>query len=398
VVVGVTGGIAAYKACDLVSALVKAGAEVRVVMTRNAERFVSSLTFATLSGSPTYDDMWAPRTGMGHISLADFAEVAIIAPATANIIGKHAHGIADDLLSTALLAFTCPVIVAPSMNSRMLRSDAVNENLETLRRRGAGIVEPEEGRLACGDEGVGRLPATDVLLAAIVEALGAAHGPLAGVRVLVTAGPTREPMDPVRFISNPSSGKMGYAVATEAARQGADATLVSGPVALGDPPGVEVVRVTTAQQMHEAVKEREGAVDVFVGAAAVADWRPAEPGDQKLKKSGLDELTVRLERTPDIIAAVARWEPKPVVVGFAAETEDLLRHADEKLRDKGLDLIAANDVGRLDAGFAVDANQITLIGTSGTQTEFPMMSKAEVAAAILDRVQELLADRRQGGA
>ncbi|MGD9496346.1 MAG: bifunctional phosphopantothenoylcysteine decarboxylase/phosphopantothenate--cysteine ligase CoaBC [Armatimonadota bacterium] len=398
VVVGVTGGIAAYKVCELVSALRRAGAQVRVVMTGNAQRFVSAITFARLADAPVYDDMWADRDEMQHISLADFAQVVLVAPATANIIGKYAHGIADDLLSTALTVFTCPVILAPAMNTRMLCSAAVQENLAVLRRRGVRIVEPEEGPLACGEEGAGRLPDTEVLLAAIEEALGAGRGPLAGTRVLVTAGPTREHLDPVRFLSNPSSGKMGYAIAAEAARRGAEVTLVSGPVALAEPVGVEVVRTTSAQQMHEAVQQRAGMVDVFIGAAAVADWRPAEVSGHKLKKHGLDEMTVRLQRTPDIIAAVARWEPKPVVVGFAAETDDLVEHAYEKLREKGLDLIAANDVSRSDAGFATDSNQVTLIDAAGGAMALPLMSKAEVAAAILDRVHELLARRRQGGA
>lgn len=397
IVVGVTGGIAAYKACDLVSTLVKAGVQVRVVMTRNAERFVGRMTFETLIGDRVHDDMWAERGEMGHISLADFAEAVIIAPATANIIGKCAHGIADDLLSTALLAFTCPIILAPAMNTRMLHSAPVQANLRLLTERGMRILEPAEGRLACGDEGAGRLPDTAALVAALEDALGGTGDSLAGVRVLVTAGPTREPIDPVRFLSNPSSGKMGYALADEAARRGAAVTLVSGPVALGDPPGVEVVRVGSAAEMHDAVQARAGTVDVFIGAAAVADWRPAEVSDQKLKKSGQDELTLRLQRTPDIIASVGAWQPRPLVVGFAAETEELLAHAEEKLRAKGLDLIAANDVSRLDVGFATDANEITLMDATGTRTEFPIMSKAEVAGAILDRIEELLAQRHNSG-
>lgn len=394
VVVGVTGGIAAYKACELVSALRKAGAEVRVVLTRNAARFVGPISFATLSDAPVYQDMWAERGEIGHIALADFAEVVIVAPATANIIGKYAHGIADDLLSTALLAFTCPVVIAPAMNTRMLASPPVQANLQLLAERGVRIVEPAEGRLACGDEGAGRLPDTDTLLAAIVEALAPRSLSLEGVRVLVTAGPTREFLDPVRFISNPSSGRMGYALAAEAARRGARVTLVSGPVELEAPDDVEIVRVTTAQEMHQAVQARADGIDVFIGAAAVADWRPVEVNAQKLKKAGHDELLLRLEPTPDIIAEVARQHPRPIVVGFAAETEDLFDNAQRKLQEKGLDLIAANDVSRSDVGFATDANQITLIDASGAHTELPIMSKAEVAAAILDRVEELLAGRR----
>lgn len=393
IVVGVTGGIAAYKACDLVSALRRAGATVRVVMTANAQRFVSPLTFATLAGTPVSSDLWAERNDLEHISLADFAEVVIVAPATANVIGKYAAGVADDLLTTALLAFTCPVIIAPAMNTRMLANAAVQENLEALRRRGVHIVEPGEGRLACGDEGAGRLPDTPVLLEAIREALGAGRGPLAGVRVLVTAGPTREHIDPVRYLSNPSSGKMGYALAEEAARRGASVTLVSGPVSLPAPPGVEVVRVTSAQEMHDAVQQRKGDVDVFIGAAAVADWRPAHPSEHKLKKGEAEQMALPLVRTPDIIAAVARWRKRPVIIGFAAETDDLVAHAQQKLSEKGLDLIVANDVSRRDVGFEVDDNEVTLLDASGTPTALPRMSKAEVARAVLDRAQELLAQR-----
>lgn len=393
IVVGVTGGIAAYKACDLVSALRKAGASVRVVMTANAQRFVTPMTFATLAGTPVCTDPWAARDDIQHISLADFAEAVIVAPATANVIGKYAAGIADDLLTAALLAFTCPIIFAPAMNTRMLCSAPVQENLETLRRRGVRIVAPGEGRLACGDEGAGRLPDTPVLLEAIREALGAGEGPLAGVRVLVTAGPTREHIDPVRYLSNPSSGKMGYALAEEAARRGASVTLVSGPVALDGPAGVEMVRVTSAQEMHDAVQARKGAVDLFIGAAAVADWRPAQASEHKLKKGEREEMALALVRTPDIIAAVARWRTRPVLIGFAAETDDLLAHAREKLAGKGLDLIVANDVSRRDVGFATDDNEVTLLDASGGRTDLPRMAKAEVARAILDRAQELLARR-----
>jgi len=394
IVVGVTGGIAAYKTCDLVSQLRKAGATVRVVMTANARRFVTPMTFATLAGSPVHHDPWAERDSIEHISLADFAEAAIVAPATANVIGKYAAGIADDLLTTALLAFTCPIILAPAMNTRMLGSAAVQANLETLRARGVHIVAPAEGRLACGEEGAGRLPETAVLLDAIREALGAGRGPLAGVRVVVTAGPTREHLDPVRYLSNPSSGKMGYALADEAARRGANVTLVSGPVALEAPAGVEVVRVSSAQEMHDAVQAHKGALDLFIGAAAVADWRPAQTSEHKLKKGERTEMELPLVRTPDIIAAVARWRARPVLVGFAAETDDLLAHAQEKLSGKGLDLIVANDVSRRDVGFATDDNEVTLLDASGARTELPRMAKAEVARAILDRVQELLARRQ----
>ncbi len=391
VVVGVTGGIAAYKACDLVSKLTQAGAQVRVVMTDSAQQLVSPLTFATLSGRPVATDMWAEREEMAHISLADFAEVFIVAPATANIIGKFAAGIADDLLSTALLTVTCPVLMAPAMNTRMWQNATVQANVERLRERGVVIVEPESGRLACGDTGPGRLPATEVLLGALEDALGITReGPLAGRRVLVTAGPTREALDPVRFLTNPSTGKMGYALAAAAAERGAQVALVSGPTELPPPEGVELVRVTSAQEMYEAVAARRGVTDVFIGAAAVADYRPARAEQSKMKKGEREELTVTLAPTPDIIASVADWEPCPLIAGFAAETENLRANAERKLREKQMDLIVANDVTAPDSGFAADTNRVTILDADGAAEELPTMSKAEVAARVLDRIERLL--------
>ena len=393
IVVGITGGIAAYKACELVSTLVKAGAQVRVVMTQNALRFVGDTTLATLSGNCVYHNMWHERTEIDHIALTDFAEAIIVAPATANIIGKLAHGIADDLLSTTLLAFDCPVIIAPAMNTRMLNHEAVQANLALLRERGVHVLACAEGRLACGDVGAGRLPDTDVLVDALAAALEPVEQDLAGMRVLITAGPTREMIDPVRFLSNPSSGKMGYALATEARRRGATVTLVSGPVALEPPPGVEIVRVRSAEQMHEAVQAPAGEVDVFIGAAAVADWRPSEVGEQKLKKSGREEMQLRLVRTPDIIKTVGEWEPRPLVVGFAAETENVVVNAEDKRRRKGMDMIVANDVSAPGAGFETDTNRAMLIDVIGRETDLPLMSKAELAAEILSRVRELIESR-----
>lgn len=392
IVVAVTGGIAAYKTCALVSKLAQAGAQVRVVMTAAAQRFVSELTMATLSGQPVATDMWADRDEMAHISLADFAEAVIVAPATANIIGKLAHGIADDLLSTALLAFTCPIVVAPAMNTRMLDNPAVQANLQLLRERGIMVLEPAEGRLACGECGRGRLPETEELIAALIEALGA-DGPLAGRRVVITAGPTREALDPVRFLSNPSSGKMGYALAAAARRRGAEVTLISGPVALPPPPGVELVSVTSAEEMHAAVEAWRGRADVFIGAAAVADWRPAQRAEHKLKKGDDQRMTLELVRTPDIIASVAQWQPRPVVVGFAAETEDLLAHAAEKLRKKGLDLVVANDVTASGAGFGSDTNRAVVLDATGGVEELGLMSKSELARRILERIEGVLASR-----
>jgi phosphopantothenoylcysteine decarboxylase/phosphopantothenate--cysteine ligase len=394
VVVGVTGSIAAYKACDLVSKLRQAGAQVRVVMSDNAVRFVTPMTLATLSGAPVAWDMWAEHTEMHHISLSDFAEVVLVAPATANIIGKFAAGIADDLVSTTLLACTCPVLLAPAMNARMWQNSVVQGNVVRLRERGVTIVEPEMGRLACGDAGPGRLPATEVLVAAVANALGVKPGgPLAGRRVLVTAGPTREALDPVRFLSNPSTGKMGYALAAAAASRGAEVVLVSGPTELTPPGGVEVVSVTSAQDMHEAVAARRGETEVFIGAAAVADYRPAHAEQHKMKKAERQDLTVSFERTPDIIAGVADWQPRPLIVGFAAETEELRANAERKLREKGMDLIVANDVTATDSGFGAETNRVTIIDASGAVEELPTMTKAEVAACVLDRVEALLADR-----
>jgi len=392
VVIGVTGGIAAYKACELASRLSQAGAQVRVVMTGNAQRFVSPLTFATLISHPVATDMWLERDEIAHISLADFAEVLIVAPATANIIGKLATGIADDLLSTTLLTATCPVLLAPAMNTRMWESAAVQANLGRLRERGVTIIEPEAGHLACGDAGPGRLPASEVLIEAIERALGIeTDSPLAGRRVLVTAGPTREALDPVRFISNPSSGKMGYALAEAAVARGAEVFLVSGPTQLADPAGTEVVRVTSAAEMHDAVQARAGEVDIFIGTAAVADFRPARAEGSKIKKGERQELTVSLERTPDILAGVAGWEPQPLIVGFAAETEDLHANAERKLCEKNMDLIVANDVTAQGSGFGAETNRVTILDAHGGAEELPTMGKAEVAAHVLDRVEGLLA-------
>lgn len=389
IVVGVTGGIAAYKTCDLVSKLTQAGARVRVVMTESAQKMVSALTMATLSGNPVATDMWDEHDDMAHISLADFAEVVIVAPATANIIGKFAGGIADDILCTTVLTVDCPVAVAPAMNTRMWRSVPVRENVAKLRERGVIIIEPGEGRLACGDVGAGRLPDTATLVAAIEDALGAT-GPLAGKRVVVTAGPTREAIDPVRFLSNPSSGKMGYAIADAAARCGAEVVLVSGPTDLEPPAGAELVRVTTADEMNAAVGELAGQVDVFIGAAAVADWRPVRVAAQKLKKSDTARLSVELERTPDVIGEVAAWQPKPFVVGFAAETQELIANATEKLARKGWDLGVANDITAEGVGFAGDTNRVTIIDASGETEDTGLVSKDEVAARVMNRIEQLL--------
>lgn len=392
VVLGVTGGIAAYKAVDLCSKLVQAGATVDVIMTEAATRFVTPLPFQTISARPVSVDMFQllRDTEMAHISLAAKADVLVIAPATANTIAKLAHGLADNLLTSTALATTAPLVIAPAMDADMWANPLTQENVRRLRERGAVIVGPGHGRLASGRIGAGRLVSTEEILAAIRQTLGR-NGPLAGLRVTVTAGGTQEPLDPVRYVGNRSSGKMGYALAEAARDEGAQVTLISAPTALSPVYGVEMVAVRTAAEMHEAVMGRLEQTDILLMAAAVADYRPARVAEQKIKK-GPGGLTLELERTEDILAAVAQARsqgmPK-IVVGFAAETEDLLANAQDKLRRKKLDLIVANDVSAADSGFGVDTNRVTLIGADGQVEELPLMTKFEVAEQILRRVAAL---------
>ncbi|MCD6352486.1 MAG: bifunctional phosphopantothenoylcysteine decarboxylase/phosphopantothenate--cysteine ligase CoaBC [Armatimonadetes bacterium] len=394
VVLGVTGSIAAYKAAELASALVQRGAEVWVVMTASARQLVGEATFRALTGRQVAAEMWGTaELDIEHIALADFAEVMMIAPATANILAKMAAGIADDLLTTNLLAVTCPVVVAPAMNARMWAHPAVQENVERLRQRGVIVVEPEEGYLACGDEGRGRLASLDRLLAAIRLGLRmkdrqGTPSPLAGKSLLITAGPTREPLDPVRFLSNPSSGAMGFALATEAAARGAHVTLVHGPTALAAPPVAEIVPVTTAEDMARAVFDRLDATDLFIGAAAVADYRPAAPSDEKIKKTQ-GPLELRVEPTTDIIAEVRRRRPDMPIVGFAAETGDLRGRAEEKRDRKGLDMIVANDFGP-DRGFGPGKTSLLLLRRGREPIETGEVFKDEAASVVLDAVEELL--------
>lgn len=387
IVVGVTGGIAAYKACDLVSRLVKAGAQVRVVLTENAAKFVPPLTFATLSGSPAVIDTFAPRHELEHISLAKWGEAYVIAPATANCLGKLANGIADDLLTTTALAMTAPLLIAPAMNANMWRHPATQANLRTLLSRGVKTVGPAAGRLACGDDDIGRMAEP----AEIVEALETLMNPkrdFDGVHVLVTAGPTIERIDPVRYITNRSSGKMGYALAEAARDRGAEVMLVSGPVSLAASAGVEVVPIESSAQLCDAVLARGEWADVVIQAAAPADFRPVQTADRKIKKTG-DGMTLALENTTDIAAELGRRKrPGQVLVAFAAETDDVLENARGKLVRKNADLVVANDVSRADAGFGVDTNAVTLITAEDAQT-LPLMSKRAVADGILDRVAAL---------
>lgn len=394
VVLGVTGGIAAYKACELLRILQKRGIDVYVVMTQNACRFVTPLTFETLSGHPVAVDTFdRPQTWeVEHIALAKRADLFLIAPATANIIGKMACGIADDMLSTTVMATRAPVMIAPAMNTGMWENEATQHNLRTLASRGVQIVLPASGHLACGDSGAGKLEDVAVIAERALEALGRTRD-LEGLRVLVTAGPSREALDPVRYVTNRSSGKMGYAIARAAAQRGAQVTLLTGPVALEAPQGVQVVPFTTTQELLERAQELAAKQDVLIQAAAPADYRAQEVAPQKIKKNSGEPLVLTLVENPDVAAALGRCKrPDQVFVGFAAETNDVLAHAQGKLERKNLDMIVANDVTLPGAGFDVDTNVVTLI-TRDEAVSLPLMRKDEVADRILDRVLTLVHGR-----
>ncbi len=392
ILLGVCGGIAAYKAAELVRAFVKAGAGVQVVMTANAQRFITPLTLQVLSEQPVAADLFDLEfeSQIGHIQIARAAHLVVIAPATANVLAKAAAGIADDYLSTVLLATTAPVLFCPAMNTKMYEHPATRRNLETLRQNGYHVLEPDAGFLACHEEGAGRLPDAPMILDAACRLL--TPPTLKGRRILVSAGPTWEPLDPVRFITNPSSGKMGYAVARMAAYRSAEVILVSGPSALPDPPLVRTIRVRSAQEMEREILDRASAMDGIIMTAAVGDYRPARVAAQKIKK-GADELTLHLIKNPDILASLGRSRPpgsRQVLVGFAAETEHLLENAREKLTHKNLDFIVANNLTESGSGFGTDTNRVKIIDRSGTVEELPTVSKDEVAARILDRVESLL--------
>ena len=390
VVLGVTGGIAVYKACELMRLLQKRGIEVLVVMTQNACRFVAPLTFETLSGHPVAVDTFdRPQTWeVEHIALAKRADLFLIAPATANIMGKMACGIADDMLSTTVMATRAPVLVAPAMNTGMWENAAVQQNVKTLRARGVEIVAPVSGHLACGDNGAGKLEDVAVIAERACELLFAKKD-MEGLRVMVTAGPSREALDPVRYISNRSSGKMGYAIAQAAQKRGAEVTLLSGPVAIEAPQGVKLVPFTTTQELLDRASELAQEQDLLIQAAAPADYRAKEIAPQKIKKQGGEPMTFTLVENPDVAATLGKAKRSgQVFVGFAAETNDVLAHARDKLARKNLDMIVANDVTRPGAGFDVDTNIVTLITKDG-QEALPMMSKAEVAQRILDRALAL---------
>ena len=390
IILGVTGSIAAYKSAYIASALVKRGADVHVVMTEHAKQLIGPATFWSLTGNPVLCGMFEPPTKpeITHVSLPESADLLLIAPATANVIGKLANGLADDMLTTMALVVRCPVILAPAMNVHMYTNSFVAGNLERLRQHDYTIVEPDTGRLACGEEGVGRLADPDLIVRTVEEVLIGGPRDYSGVRMLVTAGPTQEPIDPVRFISNRSSGKMGYAIAAMAARRGAQVTLISGPTELACPPGVELVRVTTVHEMHEAVMGRLDGAKVFVSAAAPADFTPAQVRDEKVKKSA--HWTLELDQAEDILAEVGKRKSGMILVGFAAETENLEEHAQEKLRKKNLDLIVANDVSAGSDTFGSDSNQVTLLSRTGESIRWPRMSKSEVANGILDYVRRNL--------
>ena len=389
VLLAVCGGIAAYKACEVLRGLQKAGCEVRVTMTADASKFVGAATFEALSGAPVATSLYGhPGSAIPHIDLAEWADAAVVVPATANVMAKMACGIADDCLTTTLLACwgCCPVLVAPGMNVHMWQNPATQANVAALRERGVRFAGPDSGRLACGDVGEGKLAPVDQIVAAALALL--APRDLAGLRVLVNAGPTHEAIDPVRYIANRSTGKMGFALAEAAARRGAEVTLVSGPCALATPAGVSRVDVESAAQMHDAMVAAFEDADAAICSAAVADYTPAAPADHKLKKSAEHLDAITLVETADILADLCARKGERVVVGFAAETNDLLAHASEKLARKGADLIVANDVSRPESTFGADTNRVALVSAGGVE-QLETLPLADVADAILDRLAAL---------
>jgi phosphopantothenoylcysteine decarboxylase/phosphopantothenate--cysteine ligase len=392
IVLGITGGIAAYKAAELTRECVRREASVRVIMTKNATEFITPLTLQTLSGHPVFTDMYIPMREfeLAHISMAEYADVIVIAPATANFIGKIASGLADDLLSTTVMATKAPVLICPAMNTNMYENIIVKENISKLTARGYLFIEPAYGEMACRAEGYGRLPEITDIIEEVESIL--TEKDLKGENILVTAGPTREPFDPVRFITNYSSGKMGYALAIVGKRRGANVTLISGPSSLPVPNGIKFISVSTAVDMRDAVMENIEAASVIIKAAAVADYRPHIRMDNKIKKRE-GELAVRLERNPDIIAEVGKKKGNRILVGFAVETENLVENARSKLREKNMDLIVANDVTKEGAGFASDTNIIKILGADGNIEDVPLMNKIEAADRILNGIKKIIVRR-----
>ena len=407
IVLGVTGGIAAYKCVDLASRLRKKGAEVHVILTRGAQNFVTETAMREISGNPVITSMWGEihNYDVEHIALATLADVVLIAPATANVLAKAAAGIADDMLTTTVLATRAPIFFAPAMNSNMYENPVTQQNITTLQQRGWQLIPPASGHLACGTSGIGRMPEPAELVEVLENYFAGEGGSvesadgstmdstmgntMQGLKLLVTAAGTREPIDPVRYIGNRSSGKMGYAIAEAAARLGAEVTLISGPSALQPPAGVEFFGVESAREMRQLVQERFPACDIVIKAAAVADYRVKNVSDQKIKKNDA-ELTLVLEKNPDILKELGEMkQPHQTLVGFAAETQNLLQYAKGKLEKKNLDMIVANDVSKPQAGFNVDTNLIKLLKRDGSIEELPLMSKKELAYIILDRVMKL---------
>ena len=411
IVLGVTGGIAAYKCVDLASRLRKKGAEVHVILTRGAQNFVTETAMREISGNPVMTSMWGEihNYDVEHIALATLADVVLIAPATANVLAKAAAGIADDMLTTTVLATRAPIFFAPAMNSNMYENPVTQQNITTLQQRGWQLIPPASGHLACGTSGIGRMPEPAELVEVLENYFAGEGGSvesadgntmdntmgniigstMQGLKLLVTAAGTREPIDPVRYIGNRSSGKMGYAIAEAAARLGAEVTLISGPSALQPPAGVEFFGVESAREMRQLVQERFPACDIVIKAAAVADYRVKNVSDQKIKKNDA-ELTLVLEKNPDILKELGEMkQPHQTLVGFAAETQNLLQYAKGKLEKKNLDMIVANDVSKPQAGFNVDTNLIKLLKRDGSIEELPLMSKKELAYIILDRVMKL---------
>lgn len=393
-VLGVGGGIAAYKAAELARALMERGFAVQAVMTAAACEFITPLTFTSLTGQKTITALFARESAEGtlasaveHIGVAQGADVLVVAPATADLLAKFAHGLADDFLSTMYLAFTGPVVLAPAMNTAMWEHAATRTNLETLRRRGHVIVDPEDGLLACGTVGLGRLAGIEKIASAAVEAAGLRRD-LEGETILITAGPTREPLDPVRYVSNRSSGKMGYALAEVAARRGARVLLVSGPVALEAPAGVDVVRVETAREMHDAVMERLEDATIIVKAAAVADYHLSQVPTHKVKKTAM-RLSLELDPTPDILAEVGQKKGDRLLIGFAAETDNLVEEARRKLRSKKCDMVVANLVGGENTAFESDENEVVLVMSTGETAPLKRASKREIAGEIFDHALKL---------
>lgn len=389
VVLGVTGSIAAYKIANLASALVKLGADVNVIMTQNATNFINPITFETLTSNKCLVDTFDRnfQFNVEHVALAKRADIFMVAPASANVIAKMAHGIADDMLTTTILAAKCKKLVSPAMNTNMFTNPIVQDNLEILKKYGFEIIQPASGYLACGDTGAGKMPEPDVLLSYILRELAHEHD-MVGKKVLVTAGPTEEAIDPVRYITNHSTGKMGYSIAKAAMERGAEVTLVSGPVALEPPMFVDVVNVRSAAEMAEAVKSRAKSCDIIIKSAAVADYRPVTVAQEKIKKKEGEKSSIELERTEDILSYLgAHKKPGQFICGFSMETENMLENSQAKLKKKNVDMIVANNLRTKGAGFGTDTNVVTLI-MSDEYYELPLMSKEDVAHAILDTILE----------